>query len=65
MGLSADLRDEIASALRVYAQASVQVIQKLFGRMRIDRTTGIVLQTDAAVDAAARTLIGAFKRALP
>lgn len=59
------LREEIASALRFYAQASVQVLQKLFVRMRIDRTTGILLQTDAALDAAARDLIAAFKRALP
>jgi hypothetical protein len=64
-GLDTGLRDEIASALRVYAQAAVQVLQRLFVRMRMDRTTGILLQTDASVDAAARTLIAAFKRALP
>jgi hypothetical protein len=63
--LDTALRDEIAAALRVYAQASVQVLQKLFVRMRTDRTTGILLQTDASIDAAARALIGAFKRALP
>jgi hypothetical protein len=64
-GVDEALRDEIASALRVYAQASVQALQRLFVRMRVDRTTGILLQTDSALDAAARALVAAFKRALP
>jgi uncharacterized repeat protein (TIGR01451 family) len=64
-GLDPALRDDIRSALRGYAQASVQVLQKLFVRMRIDRTTGILLQTDSTLDASARALIGTFKRALP
>jgi hypothetical protein len=34
-------------------------------RMRIDRTTAILLVTEPSLDAAARTLIGTFKRALP
>ena len=64
-GLEAGLQEEISAALRAYAQASVSVLQKLFVRMRIDRTTGILLQTEPALDAAARALVGAFKRALP
>jgi uncharacterized repeat protein (TIGR01451 family) len=64
-GLDAGLRSEIAQALRAYAQASVAVLQKLFVRIRVDRTTGILFQTEPALDAAARELIGAFKRALP
>jgi hypothetical protein len=64
-GLDASLRSEIAQGLRGYAQASVTVLQKLFVRIRVDRTTGILFQTEPALDAAARELIGAFKRALP
>ena len=64
-GLDPSLREEISGALRAYAQASVSVLQKLFVRMRIDRTTGILLQTDPTLDGAARALVGAFKRALP
>jgi uncharacterized repeat protein (TIGR01451 family) len=64
-GLDEGLQDEITLALRGYAQASVTVLQKLFVRMRIDRTTAILLQTDHALDFAARALIGVLKRALP
>jgi len=63
--LDSALQGEIATALRFYAQASVTVLQKLFVRMRIDRTTAILLQTEPILDAAARALIGVFKRALP
>jgi hypothetical protein len=47
------------NALRAYAQHSMTVLQKLFVRLRIDRTTGVLFQTDPALDAAARTLLSA------
>ncbi len=58
------LRDDaraaaIDNALRAYAQHSMTVLQKLFVRLRIDRTTGVLFQTDPALDAAARTLLAA------
>lgn len=45
------------NALRAYAQHSMTVLQKLFVRLRIDRTTGVLFQTDTALDAAARALL--------
>ncbi|HTV91730.1 MAG TPA: hypothetical protein VMG98_03345 [Verrucomicrobiae bacterium] len=58
------LRDDaraaaIDNALRAYAQNSMTVLQKLFVRLRIDRTTGVLFQTDPPLDAAARTLLAA------
>jgi uncharacterized repeat protein (TIGR01451 family) len=64
-GLDAAVQAEIAERLRSYAQASVATLQKLFVRMRIDRTTGILLQSEPALDVAAQALIASFKRALP
>lgn len=53
----------IDNALRNYAQTSMTVLQKLFVRLRIDRTTGVLFQNDAALDAAARNLLAAFAAA--
>jgi len=64
-GIDEALRARIDAALRAYAQASVGVLQKLFVRMRIDRTTGVLQLSEPALDAAARALISAFKLALP
>jgi uncharacterized repeat protein (TIGR01451 family) len=58
------LRERTKNALHVYAQASVMVLQKLFVRIRIDRTTGLLFQTEPALDAAARAVVAAFKAAL-
>ncbi|HTU70588.1 MAG TPA: hypothetical protein VMF11_09740 [Candidatus Baltobacteraceae bacterium] len=55
----------IDNALRAYAQHSMTVLQKLFVRLRIDRTTGVLFQTDAALDGAARALLAACAFALP
>ena len=49
----------IDNALRAYAQHSMTVLQKLFVRLRMDRTTGVLFQTDPALDAAARALLAA------
>lgn len=49
----------IDNALRAYAQHSMTVLQKLFVRLRIDRTTGVLFQTDPPLDAAARALLAA------
>ena len=54
----------VDNALRSYAQHSMTVLQKLFVRLRIDRTTGVLFQTDPALDAAARVLLAAFAAAL-
>jgi uncharacterized repeat protein (TIGR01451 family) len=54
----------IDNALRAYAQHSMTVLQKLFVRLRIDRTTGVLFQTDTALDGAARTLLAALGAAL-
>ncbi len=53
----------IDNALRSYAQHAMTVLQKLFVRLRIDRTTGVLFQTDPALDAAARALLAACARA--
>jgi len=55
----------IDNALRAYAQTSMTVLQKLFVRLRIDRTTGVLFQADVGLDAAARALLAAFAAALP
>lgn len=54
----------LENALRHYAQAAMTTLQKLFVRLRIDRTTGVLFQTEAQLDVAARGLISAFKNAL-
>lgn len=55
----------IDNALRAYAQGSMTVLQKLFVRLRIDRTTSVLFQTDATLDSAARVLLAACALALP
>ena len=47
-----------------YAQTAMTTLQKLFVRLRIDRTTGVLFQTDPQLDVAARGLVSAFKNAL-
>lgn len=54
----------LENALRVYAQTAMTALQKLFVRLRIDRTTGVLFQTEPQLDAAARALVSAFKSAL-
>ncbi|MEO9170187.1 MAG: hypothetical protein ABI282_03260 [Candidatus Baltobacteraceae bacterium] len=54
----------IEEALRLYAQASMTTLQKLFVRIRIDRTTGLLFAHEAALDAAARGVIAAFSSAI-
>lgn len=54
----------LENALRSYAQTAMTTLQKLFVRLRIDRTTGVLFQTEPQLDIAARTLVGAFKNAL-
>jgi uncharacterized repeat protein (TIGR01451 family) len=54
----------IDNALRSYAQTSMTVLQKLFVRLRLDRTTGVLFQSDAAWDAAARNVLATCAAAL-
>lgn len=58
-------RAAIDNALRIYAQTSMTVLQKLFVRLRVDRTTGVLFQNDAALDVAARNLLAVCAAALP
>lgn len=58
-------RAAVENALRAYAQASMTVLQKLFVRIRIDRTTGLLFQTEPALDASARVLLAALTDAMP
>ena len=58
------LRTHVESVLRAYAQASVTVLQKLFVRIRIDRTTAVLFQTEPTADAAAKAVLAALKSAL-
>ncbi len=65
----ANLADDSASAaienaLRVYAQVSMTTLQKLFVRIRIDRTTGLLFAQEPTLDAAARSLLAAFATAI-
>jgi hypothetical protein len=55
----------IDNALRHYAQVAMTTLQKLFVRIRIDRTTGILFANEPALDAAARALLTAIGSALP
>jgi hypothetical protein len=63
-GLAGELDVEIRAALRYYAQTSVGSLQRIFVRIRIDRTTAVLQQTDPALDTAARALVDLLKRAL-
>lgn len=54
----------IENALRLYAQTSMATLQKLFVRIRIDRTTGLLFAQEPALDAAARGLLTAFSAAI-
>jgi hypothetical protein len=54
----------LENALRVYAQNSMTALQKLFVRLRIDRTTGVLFQNEPQLDAAARALVTAFAAAI-
>ncbi|HTX59639.1 MAG TPA: hypothetical protein VMH02_08145 [Verrucomicrobiae bacterium] len=65
VGVGAAVEARLDVALRAYAQASVSMLQKLFVRLRIDRTTAVLSQSDTALDAAARALLSAVKLALP
>jgi uncharacterized repeat protein (TIGR01451 family) len=63
-GVDPAVRTQIEGALRAYAQASVTVLQRLFVRIRIDRSTGLLSQTEPALDGAASALMAALKLAL-
>lgn len=62
--LEPGLQSQLAAALQAYAQASVTALQKLFVRIRIDRTTGLLFQNEPALDAAAKAAIAALAAAL-
>lgn len=62
--LEPGLRSQLETALQIYAQASVTALQKLFVRIRIDRTTGLLFQNEPALDAAAKGAIAALSAAL-
>ena len=51
----------LENALRVYAQTSMTALQRLFVRIRIDRTTGVLFTCEPSLDAAARSLLAAFE----
>ena len=55
----------IDNALRAYAQHAMTVLQKLFVRLRLDKTTGVLFQTDPSLDNAARALLAACAAAMP
>ncbi len=55
----------LENALRAYAQTSMTALQRLFVRIRLDRTTGILFAPEASLDAAARSLLAAFEALLP
>ena len=54
----------LENALRVYAQNAMTTLQKLFVRLRIDRTTGVLFQNEPQLDVAARALVNAFVQGL-
>jgi hypothetical protein len=54
----------LENALRIYAQTAMTTLQKLFVRLRLDRTTGVLFHNDTHLDATARSLIAAFRNAL-
>ncbi len=53
-------RAALEEALRVYAQSAMTALQKLFVRIRIDRTTGLLAQPEPALDTAAKAVLAAF-----
>jgi uncharacterized repeat protein (TIGR01451 family) len=55
----------VDNALRAYAQHAMTVLQKLFIRLRLDKTTGVLFQTDPSLDNAARVLLAACNAAMP
>jgi len=55
----------VDNALRAYAQHAMTVLQKLFVRLRLDKTTGVLFQTDPSLDNAARVLLAACAAAMP
>ena len=55
----------VDNALRAYAQHAMTVLQKLFVRLRLDKTTGVLFQTDPSLDNAARALLAACAAAMP
>ncbi len=54
----------VDNALRAYAQHAMTVLQKLFVRLRLDKTTGVLFQTDPSLDNAARALLATFAAAM-
>ena len=56
-GLSPHLRSLAEQALRSYAQASANALQRLFVRQRIERSTGVLFVPDQTLDAAARQVV--------
>lgn len=62
--LEQSVRLQLEGALQAYAQASVTALQRLFVRIRIDRTTGLLFQNEPALDAAAKAAIAALAAAL-
>lgn len=63
--LDATVSDMLETALHKYAQISVTVLQKLFVRIRVDRTTGLLFANEPEFDAAAKSVLAALKHALP
>jgi hypothetical protein len=57
-------REALESALHKYAQLSVTVLQRLFVRIRVDRTTGLLFANEMEFDASAKAVLAALKRAL-
>jgi uncharacterized repeat protein (TIGR01451 family) len=58
-------RAAVENALRAYGQAAVTTLQRLFVRIRIDRTTGVLGQTDAELDRRAVALLDALAPLFP
>ncbi len=54
----------IENALQHYAQTSMTTLQKLFVRIRIDRTTGLLSAGEPSLDASARRLLAALSAAI-
>jgi uncharacterized repeat protein (TIGR01451 family) len=64
--LSDDARAaQVDNALRAYAQHAMLALQKLFVRLRLDKTTIVLFQTDPSLDNAARVLLSACAAAMP
>ncbi len=57
----AAMRTTLEHALRAYAQATMTSLQRLFVRIRIDRTTGVLFLADPALDAKAIEVLDAFR----